>query len=44
MNRTTRSARKGRTQQLFGQVASLICDFADNDYCEINPVSNCGSS
>jgi len=30
----------GRTQQLFGQVASLLFNFAvDNDYCETNPAS-----
>jgi len=33
-------AGKGRTQQLFGQVASLLFNFAaDNDYCETNPAS-----
>jgi integrase len=33
-------AGKGRTQQLFGQVASLLFNFAvENDYCETNPAS-----
>jgi integrase len=33
-------AGKGRTQQLFGQVASLLFNFAvDNDYCDNNPAS-----
>ena len=33
-------AGKGRTQQLFGQVASLLFNFAvDNDYVETNPAS-----
>jgi hypothetical protein len=31
---------KGRTEQLFGQVASLLFNFAlDNDYVETNPAS-----
>jgi integrase len=33
-------AGKGRTQQLFGQIASLLFNFGvENDYCEINPAT-----